>query len=104
MRREIPRNGRKVVCSDASAVIVIAQSIERARLPSAWHRAMQLGTVALVSMYDSSDRLTSEIAARRNNWIARCASQIVVAHATDEGGLVKQTQHWEREGHRVRSL
>jgi predicted Rossmann fold nucleotide-binding protein DprA/Smf involved in DNA uptake len=90
-----------LLAADVPVVIVIARSVQRARFPSAWRRALQCGTAAVVSMNSSKQRLTSESAARRNNWVASHATHIVLAHASTAGKLVRQAGQWEREGHRV---
>jgi len=49
------------------AVIVIARKLETAHFPAAWIDAVQVGTVAVVSMEDAQQRLITEQAIRRNH-------------------------------------
>lgn len=79
-------------------VIVIARKLETAQLPSKWLIAAQAGMIAVVSMADAPQRLTAELAARRNHWIARHASHIVVAEAAPDGVLEPCVAQWKSEG------
>ena len=72
--------------------------------PAAWCDAVQAGTVAVVSMEDTVQRLTAERAMRRNHWIAAHATQIVVAEASSGGGLATCLAQWKNEGHQVNYL
>ncbi len=82
----------------APCVMVIARKLEQAHLPSAWLRALREGMAAIVSMEDTTRRLTAELAARRNDWVAEHAARIVVAHASPEGNLMCQAMQCERAG------
>jgi hypothetical protein len=90
-----------MLTAGAPCVMVIARSLEQAQLPPSWLQAVQNGTVAVVSMENTTRRLTAELAAQRNDWVAQRAAHIVVAHASMEGSLVRQAMQWEQEGRRV---
>lgn len=85
-----------MLAAGAPCVIVIARKLELAHLPPIWLRAVQDGMVAVISMDDTTRRLTTELAARRNDWVADHANRIVVAHASLGGGLQRQISHWKR--------
>lgn len=93
-----------MLAARAPVVIVIARRLETARLPAAWCDAVQAGTAAVVSMEDTTQRLTAERAMRRNHWIAAHAAQIVVAEAAPDGGLASCLAQWRRDGLPVRQL
>jgi len=76
-------------------VIVIARRLEQAPLPPARLLAVQKRTAAIVSMDDTTRRLTAESAVRRNDWVAEHAARIVVAHASLGGGLQRQISIWQ---------
>ena len=82
-------------------VMVIARKLEQAHLPPTWLRALQDGNAAVVSMEDTTRRLTAELAARRNDWVTEHAARIVVAHASAEGNLLRQAMRWGSDGRRV---
>jgi predicted Rossmann fold nucleotide-binding protein DprA/Smf involved in DNA uptake len=90
-----------MLAAGAPCVIVIARKLEPAHLPPAWLLAVQNGTVAVISMEDTTRRLTAELAVRRNDWVAEHAARIVVAHASAGGNLLQQTAQWEYDGRHV---
>ncbi len=79
----------------------MARKLEQAQLPPVWLRAVQGGTAAVISMDDTTRRLTAELAERRNDWVAEHAARIVVAYASAEGNLLRQARQWGRDGRRV---
>lgn len=83
-----------MLVAHAPVVIVIARNLETASLPAAWREAVQTGTIAVVSMDDTQQRLTAELAIYRNHWIARRAERIVVAEATPNGVLESCVAQW----------
>jgi len=93
-----------MLAAHAPVVIVIARQLHPARLPVAWREAVQAGTAAVVSMDDTQQRLTTELAMRRNHWIAHHAAHIVVAEASPDGSLVSCLAQWKIEGRRVSVL
>ncbi len=93
-----------MMAAHAPVVMVIARKLETAHLPLTWLEAAQAGTVAVVSMEDTKQRLTSELAMRRNHWIARHAAHIVVAEALPGGSLSSCLAEWQNERKRVSIL
>ncbi len=93
-----------MLAAHAPAVIVIARKLETAHLPPTWLEAAQAGTVAVVSMEESQQRLTTELAMRRNHWIARHAAHIVVAEAAPSGSLASCLAEWKNESKQVSVL
>ena len=93
-----------MLTAHAPVVIVIARKLETARLSAIWCDSVKAGTVTVVSMEDTVQRLTAERAMRRNHWIAAHATQIVVAEALSEGGLALCLAQWTSEGHQVNNL
>lgn len=93
-----------LLTAGAPCVIVIARRLEQACFPSPWLRAVREGTAAVVSMENSTQRLTTDLAVRRNGWIANHAAKIVIAHASAEGNLVQQAIPWGRGGRDINYL
>ena len=73
-------------------------------LEPAWSLSLPLSFAAVVSMDDTQQRLTTELAMRRNHWIARHAAHIVVAEASPDGSLISCVVKWKSEGDRVSIL
>jgi len=86
-----------MLAAHAPVVIVIARKLETAHLPSTWLDAAQAGMVAVVSMEDTQQRLTTELAMRRNHWIACHAARVVVAEAAPNGSLASCLAQWQTE-------
>jgi len=93
-----------MLAAHAPVVIVIARKLETAQLPSTWLDAVQAGTIAVVSMEELQQRLTTELAIRRNHWIVRHAANIVVAEASPDGSLASCLAQWKIEKMRVSIL
>jgi hypothetical protein len=93
-----------LLTAGAPCVMVIARKLEQAHLPSAWTQAVQDGTAAVISMDDTIRQLSTELAARRNEWVAKHAARIVIAHASPGGNLREQAQQWESDGRFVEYL
>lgn len=93
-----------LLTAGAPCVMVVARKLEQAHLPTAWLQAVQNKTAAVVSMESTTQRLTAELAARRNDWVAAHATGIVVAHASVEGNLLRQARRWEHDGRHVEFL
>lgn len=90
-----------MLAAHAPVVMVIARKLEEASLPAAWCEAVQAGTIAVVSMEESRQRLTAELAMRRNHWIARHAASVVVAEVSPDGSLASCLAQWKSERMRV---
>lgn len=93
-----------MLTAHAPVVIVIARKLQLARLPTVWRDELQSGTLAVVSMDDTMQRLIAERAMRRNHWIAAHAARIVVAEAAPDGSLAACLTQWKSEGYRVSCL
>lgn len=90
-----------MLAAHSPVVVVIARKLETAQLPAAWLEVAQAGTVAVVSMEDATQRLTAELAIRRNHWIAHHAAYIVVAEAAPGGSLASCLVEWKNDGKRA---
>ncbi|MHB1290675.1 MAG: hypothetical protein ACYCY5_00600 [Sulfuricella sp.] len=69
-----------------------------------WKTAITAGRMAVVSASAESQRLTSERAALRNDLVAQLAENIVIVHASSNGGLAHQSELWMNKGLRVSNL
>ena len=85
-------------------VAVLARPVEHARLPPEWHDPLAQGRMAVVSAATRPERLTAELAALRNQWVAQLARKIVVAHASPGGALAGLVQQWQVEGRDIERL
>lgn len=93
-----------MLAAHAPVVIVIARQLQSARLPVVWREKIQSGTMAVVSVDNTTRRLTAERALRRNHWIAARAAQIVVAEAAPSGSLATCLGQWLDYGYQVNCL
>lgn len=85
-------------------MVVLARPVAGARLPPEWAEPLTQGRTAVVSATTSAGRLIEEIAARRNQWVAELASQIVVAHASLGGQLSMQCDQWHAQNRLITRL
>jgi len=69
------------------------------RLPAQWAIATAGGRMLLLSCFpDTARRVTTELAARRNEFVAALADEVYIAHATAGGqvaGLTNRLRTWE---------
>jgi hypothetical protein len=93
-----------LLTAKAPCVIVIARKLEEAQLPPMWLRALEQGTAFVIGMTPVTQRLTTELAAHRNEWVAQRATRIVIAHASAGGGLAQQTTMWHQAGQSIEYL
>ena len=93
-----------LLTAGSPCVIVMARKLEQAHFPPSWSLAVQNGMATIVSMEDTTRRLTAGLAARRNDWVAEHAARIVVAHASAGGNLLRQATQWESKGQSVAHL
>ncbi len=93
-----------MLTAGAPCVIVIARKLDHAHLPPAWLQAAAAGNVAVISMDETTRQLSAEMAACRNEWVARHAKGIVIGHASSSGGLGKLALQWEHDGREVTYL
>lgn len=90
-----------LLTAGAPCVMVIARKLEQAHLPPSWIQAAQNGTAAVVSMDDTIRQLSAEMAFRRNEWVAKHAARIVIAHASPGGSLRQHALQWGSDGQNV---
>lgn len=93
-----------LLTAKAPCIIVIARKLEEAQLPPSWLQAIEQGTAVVIGMAPTTQRLTVELAARRNDWVAQRAARIVIAHAAAGGGLVQQATTWQQAGRVIEYL
>jgi predicted Rossmann fold nucleotide-binding protein DprA/Smf involved in DNA uptake len=84
-----------LLAAKVPCVIVAGRQLQPKRLPQPWVQALQEGNAALVSVEQTTRRLTAELAARRNEWIAHRAERIVVAHFSEGGHLHRLCETWQ---------
>ena len=89
---------RLLLEGNGAAVVVLARSVATATLPSIWRGALGTGRMAVVSRSASSQRLTEQGAADRNDLAARLADRIAVAHTSPGGRLSQQCVRWRSAG------
>ena len=93
-----------LLTAKAPCVIVIARKLEEAQLPPAWLQAIEQGTAVVIGMAPTTQRLTAELAVRRNDWVAQRAARIIIAHAAAGGGLGQQATTWQQAGQSIEYL
>jgi hypothetical protein len=79
-------------------VAVLARPVVGARLPTEWVEPLVQGRMTVVSAATRSGRLTEDMAAQCNEWVALWARQIVVAHASPGGRLAALCDGWSHAG------
>lgn len=82
-------------------VAVLSRPVIGARLKPEWKAAVAEGRMVVVSASTETQRLNSERAVLRNDLVAQLAEHIVIAHASANGGLIRQSESWENRGLRV---
>jgi len=90
--------------ANCPVVAVLARPVVGARLPVHWAEPLTQGHMAVISAVNHSTRLTKALAARRNEWVAKLADQIVVAHASRGGQLAVLCEKWDLAGRAVHRL
>jgi len=70
----------------AQAMIVCpARGIRKMRIPKPWREPLEAGRLLVLSPFaDTNRRVTAELAARRNRFVAQLADEVFVAHAAAE--------------------
>lgn len=86
------------------AVVVLARTVELARLCPAWENALAGGNLVVISLAQDSRQLTEVRSHLRNDLAAMLAKSIVIAHASPSGSLLAQTRHWQKLGLALRGL
>jgi len=78
-------------------VICPARSLDRYRIPAAWQTALAQGRLLLLSPFPAAiRRATTETAHRRNEFVARLATEVAVIHANPGGRLAFLVQHLDK--------
>lgn len=75
-------------------IVLLARPVTGAKLNPDWLGAIGDDRMAVISVGTKIQRLTNTLAMQRNDWVAKLASNIVVAHANPAGGLAKQCATW----------
>lgn len=86
------------------AVIVLARSIEGAKLPAEWGESISQGLLTIVSSEAKTSRLTKSLATNRNENVAQLADELVVAYASADGALAAQCTLWLNNGRKLAYL
>jgi predicted Rossmann fold nucleotide-binding protein DprA/Smf involved in DNA uptake len=71
-------------------IICLARAMEKIRLPSAWHTALDAGRLLILSPFEKRPpRPTVESARQRNELVAALADEVLIIHAAP-GGQIEQ--------------
>jgi predicted Rossmann fold nucleotide-binding protein DprA/Smf involved in DNA uptake len=66
-------------------IICPARSLERMRIPAEWKTPLTEGRLLLLSPFTGNNpRMTASLAQKRNEFVARLADKVFVAHATPD--------------------
>ena len=80
-------------------IICPARSLEKIRLPADWQKHLADGRLLILSIFSGSEhRVTSALAARRNEFVAALADEIWFAHVTSGGQVEHLTRKVSTEG------
>jgi predicted Rossmann fold nucleotide-binding protein DprA/Smf involved in DNA uptake len=90
-----------LIAANSPAVVVLARSVQGAKLPPEWSALLEKGNLAVVSGLVTTSRLTQQLATERNALVVQLAERIVVAHVSPAGSLAAQVEHWHHEGRQV---
>lgn len=85
-------------------VVALARPVAGAELPQRWCKALAAGTMAVVSVSATNQRLTEKAARDRNDLAVRLADRVVIGHASASGQLSKQCADWLADGFTVEWL
>jgi predicted Rossmann fold nucleotide-binding protein DprA/Smf involved in DNA uptake len=91
---------RFLLRGEQPVVICPARGIGGYRLPAEWREPLRQGRLAVVSPFaDRQRRITAELAAERNRFVAAVAERVLIAHATPGGalaGLAAEVAGWSK--------
>ena len=74
-------------------VVCPARSLPK-RIPPDWLQALDAGRLLVLSIFeDGEDRITADLAERRNGFVADLADELWFAHVTPGGQLDRLAQH-----------
>jgi predicted Rossmann fold nucleotide-binding protein DprA/Smf involved in DNA uptake len=86
-------------------VICPARSIDKMRIPSAWHQALRDERLLVISPFASNEeRITARLAARRNEFVAAVADRVLIIHAEPGGRTAKLAQTILKRGAQLLTL
>ena len=81
-------------------IVCPARSIERLRIPIEWREPLRRGRLLVLSPFTPRQRrVTAELAALRNEFVAALADRILIAHAEPGGKtayLARQVTNWRK--------
>lgn len=76
-------------------VICPARNIERMRIPRAWKTPLESGRLLVLSPFKKQHRrMTAELAAQRNRFVAALADEILVVHAAAGSKTAENCCEW----------
>ena len=83
---------RILLRGDAPVILCPARGMLQ-RLPAQWDIAVASGRMLILSAFPAkATRISAELAARRNEFVAALADEVYIAHATAGGNLEKPTE------------
>ena len=83
---------------DAPVILCPARAM-LTRLPAQWAIAVASGRMLILSAFGATaTRITAELAARRNEFVAALADEVFISHATPSGQLEKLTHRLREWG------
>lgn len=86
-------------------VICPARSINKMRIPSAWHQALRDKRLLVISPFATNEeRITARLAARRNEFVAAVANRVLIIHAEPDGRTAKLAQTILKRGAQLLTL
>jgi hypothetical protein len=79
----------RILLRGAQPIIICpARSVEKMRLPSAWETPLNEGRLLVLSCFPPPDhRVTAELAARRNQFVAALADEVWFSHIAPGGQM-----------------
>ena len=82
---------------DAPVILCPAHSMLE-RLPAQWAIAVAGGRMLILSCFPKTDRrVTTDLAARRNDFVAALADEVFIAHATPGGRMERLAKRLEQQ-------
>ena len=89
----------------ASVVVCPARGLGNMRIPRGWKKPLDEGRLLLLSFFDDNIRRpTTNIAAKRNAYVATLADRLLIAHAEQSGKIEKLCKQALAEGKPVFAL
>ena len=86
-------------------VICPARSIDKMRIPPAWHPALRDERLLVISPFaPNEERITARLAARRNEFVAAVAVRVLIIHAEPGGRTTKLAQTILKRGAQLLTL